>query len=157
MGTDRYKRHPRNRDDRDDRRPLRKKKKERHRRRDDDRRRRRRKRKETVIEPPHQNYNQCPLCEDTAPPLWKRGYVIGSTDREPDYPRLDDPAHINYQGPQLPDAFAAHYQPGHYCFGTAFREAGYVKPPPEKPKESCLLYTSPSPRDRTRSRMPSSA
>ena len=24
-------------------------------------------------------------------------------------------------------------------------------------KESCLLYTSPSPRDRTRSRMPSSA
>ena len=37
MGTDRYKRHPRNRDDRDDRRPLRKKKKERRRRRDDDR------------------------------------------------------------------------------------------------------------------------
>ena len=142
MGTDRYKRHPRNRDDRDDRRPLRKKKKERRRRRDDrgsdssdfdsdesddDRRRRRRKRKERkeeIIEPPHQNYNQCPLCEDNAPPLWKRGYVIGSTDREPDYPRLDDPAHINYQGPELPDAFAAHYQPGHYCFGTAFREAG---------------------------------
>jgi hypothetical protein len=154
MGTDRYKRHPRNRDDRDDRRPLRKKKKERRRRRDDDRsdddrsdysdfdsdddRRRRRKRKErqeTVIEPPHQNYNQCPLCEDNQPPLWRRGYVIGSTDREPDYPRLDDPAHINYQGPELPDAFAAHYQPGNYCFGTAFREAGYVKPPAPVPKE----------------------
>ena len=35
--------------------------------------------------------------------------------------------------------------------------------PPEKEKEdfdkhvACLLYTSPSPRDRTRSRMPSSA
>ena len=118
MGVDRYKRHPRNRDDRDDRRPLRKKKKERRRRdhgsdysdsdsdeypSDADRRRRRRKRKErqeTIIEPPHQNYNQCPLCEDNAPPLWRRGYVIGSTDREPDYPRLDDPAHINYQGPE---------------------------------------------------------
>ena len=155
MGTDRYKRHPRNRDDRDDRRPLRKKKKERRRRRDDDRsdddrsdysdfdsdddrRRRRRKRKERAPSPiklPHQNYNQCPLCEDNEPPLWKRGYVNCLTDREPDYPRLDDPAHINYQGPELPDAFAAHYQPGNYCFGTAFREAGYVKPPPPVPKE----------------------
>ena len=28
---------------------------------------------------------------------------------------------------------------------------------PETPVEGCLLYTSPSPRDRTRSRMPSSA
>ena len=28
---------------------------------------------------------------------------------------------------------------------------------PEPPNMSCLLYTSPSPRDRTRSRMPSSA
>src|SRR5665811_496354 len=28
---------------------------------------------------------------------------------------------------------------------------------PEMPRELCLLYTSPSPRDRTRSRMPSSA
>ena len=27
----------------------------------------------------------------------------------------------------------------------------------EEPPEGCLLYTSPSPRDRTRSRMPSSA
>ena len=27
----------------------------------------------------------------------------------------------------------------------------------EKKKKDCLLYTSPSPRDRTRSRMPSSA
>ena len=27
----------------------------------------------------------------------------------------------------------------------------------KKTKEACLLYTSPSPRDRTRSRMPSSA
>ena len=26
-----------------------------------------------------------------------------------------------------------------------------------KPRDTCLLYTSPSPRDRTRSRMPSSA
>ena len=28
---------------------------------------------------------------------------------------------------------------------------------PTKPPNTCLLYTSPSPRDRTRSRMPSSA
>ena len=32
--------------------------------------------------------------------------------------------------------------------------AAKVRPEPKKP---CLLYTSPSPRDRTRSRMPSSA
>ena len=37
-----------------------------------------------------------------------------------------------------------------------------VAPPPPKPSQQgpatvCLLYTSPSPRDRTRSRMPSSA
>ena len=29
--------------------------------------------------------------------------------------------------------------------------------PDKKPVKACLLYTSPSPRDRTRSRMPSSA
>ena len=35
---------------------------------------------------------------------------------------------------------------------------GQRKPPAEKPmSKDCLLYTSPSPRDRTRSRMPSSA
>ena len=33
-------------------------------------------------------------------------------------------------------------------YGQPFTDAGY---------EGCLLYTSPSPRDRTRSRMPSSA
>ena len=35
----------------------------------------------------------------------------------------------------------------HFFFGTQWR----------KPLVFCLLYTSPSPRDRTRSRMPSSA
>eukprot|EP00657_Telonema_sp_P-1_P006793 TRINITY_DN26218_c0_g1_i1.p1 TRINITY_DN26218_c0_g1~~TRINITY_DN26218_c0_g1_i1.p1 ORF type:complete len:114 (+),score=43.54 TRINITY_DN26218_c0_g1_i1:69-410(+) len=39
---------------------------------------------------------------------------------------------------------------------------GYIPPhhhtgPPPEHRWSCLLYTSPSPRDRTRSRMPSSA
>ena len=33
----------------------------------------------------------------------------------------------------------------------------YVGPTPERPGEVCLLYTSPSPRDSWRSRMPSSA
>ena len=38
-------------------------------------------------------------------------------------------------------------------FGKALRGKGKVSPT----IKSCLLYTSPSPRDRTRSRMPSSA
>ena len=39
------------------------------------------------------------------------------------------------------------------------RETGIVENVQKQPAspESCLLYTSPSPRDRTRSRMPSSA
>ena len=37
--------------------------------------------------------------------------------------------------------------------GKALSELGLV----EVKEETCLLYTSPSPRDRTRSRMPSSA
>ena len=36
-------------------------------------------------------------------------------------------------------------------------ESGAPPPTEPDPVESCLLYTSPSPRDRTRSRMPSSA
>src|SRR5664280_1336983 len=32
-----------------------------------------------------------------------------------------------------------------------------IEPFPDEPVVACLLYTSPSPRDRTRSRMPSSA
>mgnify|MGYP002682762094 CR=1 FL=1 len=39
--------------------------------------------------------------------------------------------------------------------GDAVRLAGLFLGPPDA--ENCLLYTSPSPRDRTRSRMPSSA
>ena len=47
-------------------------------------------------------------------------------------------------------------------FGLWVNTVGYQSIPPDSPyplKEhpSCLLYTSPSPRDRTRSRMPSSA
>ena len=48
-------------------------------------------------------------------------------------------------------------------FGTALKEAqarGYAEADPRFDIEgidACLLYTSPSPRDRTRSRMPSSA
>ena len=155
MGVDRYKRRTVHRDDRDDKRTG--KKKSRRRRRDDEnsdysdfceddypsdddkltRKHRRRKTKERTPRPVARVIlNECPLCEDVGPVLWQRGYVLEGKDREPDYPRLDDPGHINYQGPQLPDAFSAHYQPGQYCFGTAFVEAGYVKPVvPESVKE----------------------
>ena len=37
------------------------------------------------------------------------------------------------------------------------RDLGFSKEDRDKNIERCLLYTSPSPRDRTRSRMPSSA
>jgi len=40
--------------------------------------------------------------------------------------------------------------------GSDLRNAG-IQEKPLTPGETCLLYTSPSPRDRTRSRMPSSA
>ena len=52
---------------------------------------------------------------------------------------------------------------GLYCITTnygALFETGAEFPmyiPYDKEYKSCLLYTSPSPRDRTRSRMPSSA
>ena len=36
-------------------------------------------------------------------------------------------------------------------------EFGYAVPPEDVTVDSCLLYTSPSPRDRQKSRMPSSA
>ena len=44
-------------------------------------------------------------------------------------------------------------------FGCNFTCGGFGMPRGEvsKEREGCLLYTSPSPRDRTRSRMPSSA
>ena len=38
-----------------------------------------------------------------------------------------------------------------------YAETGWSCYPPQPTKHTCLLYTSPSPRDRTRSRMPSSA
>ena len=44
---------------------------------------------------------------------------------------------------------------GHKAFDIAHRGIGYV--PENRDIFPCLLYTSPSPRDRTRSRMPSSA
>ena len=41
--------------------------------------------------------------------------------------------------------------------GGRFSEAGIFDHVPNNPSRSCLLYTSPSPRDRQKSRMPSSA
>ena len=43
------------------------------------------------------------------------------------------------------------------CFPMSIRILKGHYADPDAPGEVCLLYTSPSPRDRTRSRMPSSA
>ena len=45
---------------------------------------------------------------------------------------------------------------GHATMDVRYRDGGYDSKPTAS-LSSCLLYTSPSPRDRTRSRMPSSA
>ena len=42
-------------------------------------------------------------------------------------------------------------------FTQHFPQSGWVEHNPKDLLSTCLLYTSPSPRDRTRSRMPSSA
>ena len=42
-------------------------------------------------------------------------------------------------------------------YETDYRSESYKKSAAADKKKTCLLYTSPSPRDRTRSRMPSSA
>ena len=68
-------------------------------------------------------------------------------------------------GPDLSDLFSGMFggaagQTGGFGPG-GFGDAGYARPRPTKGADrtatTCLLYTSPSPRDRTRSRMPSSA
>ena len=59
---------------------------------------------------------------------------------------FEDFTRLGLVGQQL-----AQIQPGAFASQTV----GYA-PPPNTPN-TCLLYTSPSPRDRTRSRMPSSA
>ena len=41
--------------------------------------------------------------------------------------------------------------------GSSITSAGKVLAPDPMPLDTCLLYTSPSPRDRQKSRMPSSA
>ena len=43
------------------------------------------------------------------------------------------------------------------AYATAIFYGDFVKWADGNPNTTCLLYTSPSPRDRTRSRMPSSA
>ena len=73
----------------------------------------------------------------------------------------------------IADDVTSKYVPPHvnifYCLGgitltcflvqvaTGFAMTFYYRPTVAEAFASCLLYTSPSPRDRTRSRMPSSA
>ena len=52
------------------------------------------------------------------------------------------------------DLYTAYLQQSHIFIGIYWQNYGWVAP---DMNISCLLYTSPSPRDRTRSRMPSSA
>ena len=58
-------------------------------------------------------------------------------------------------GGLLPERFRADGTRTEHTIGTAQDAVPYSRPP--RPFTPCLLYTSPSPRDRTRSRMPSSA
>ena len=62
--------------------------------------------------------------------------------------------HLGYRFEQLADIIAALDTPARVgiCFDTCHALAGGYEF-----RDTCLLYTSPSPRDRTRSRMPSSA
>eukprot|EP00656_Telonema_subtile_P049959 TRINITY_DN6340_c0_g2_i2.p2 TRINITY_DN6340_c0_g2~~TRINITY_DN6340_c0_g2_i2.p2 ORF type:complete len:111 (-),score=34.71 TRINITY_DN6340_c0_g2_i2:41-373(-) len=54
---------------------------------------------------------------------------------------------------QIKKEFDKEYKPCWHCIvGTSFGSQFHYEP-----HKYCLLYTSPSPRDRTRSRMPSSA
>ena len=88
----------------------------------------------------------------------------------PDWQTPDEPAHYNYVR-QLADGRFPIMQPGDYD-QEFIMDVVFAGPPfpPEVSLEPmsyedwqpplyyfCLLYTSPSPRDRTRSRMPSSA
>ena len=56
--------------------------------------------------------------------------------------------HANYKDDQRPELIV---------MSLAFRNMDLMSILPNLPSMICLLYTSPSPRDRTRSRMPSSA
>ena len=63
---------------------------------------------------------------------------------------------VNNKVPEMPkDKRTKAYKEWVKKYGDLTSESNAI---PEMPKDkSCLLYTSPSPRDRTRSRMPSSA
>ena len=65
--------------------------------------------------------------------------------------------HINHDGPNY---FVTHYKGstrGHIDPKEAWRVNGVAKFTDSAQAMNCLLYTSPSPRDRSLSRMPSSA
>ena len=63
----------------------------------------------------------------------------------------DDEQYVDQLTGTIKNKFLLHYTFPPYSVGEAGRMGGTSR------REHCLLYTSPSPRDRTRSRMPSSA
>ena len=67
--------------------------------------------------------------------------------------RTDEVLKVIIANPAMIEAYKAGV-PGN---GQPFPEGSKIAKLQWKHKKSCLLYTSPSPRDRTRSRMPSSA
>ena len=67
---------------------------------------------------------------------------------------------IPHRHPFLLIDYIEDYKPGEYAVGykcVTFREDFFRGHFPQEPVMPCLLYTSPSPRDKRQSRMPSSA
>ena len=74
---------------------------------------------------------------------------------EPGYTKLINPKEDKISAKPFLDSGVE--KVGRKPFPTALRWIDRERPPPDPAGLDCLLYTSPSPRDRTRSRMPSSA
>ena len=87
---------------------------------------------------------------------WFSTNILGNRDGEV----LDDPESFKTKEESKLGALEHILQPDLYptLYGDLYHKVRINYYPPRRDnKEGCLLYTSPSPRDRTRSRMPSSA
>ena len=78
-----------------------------------------------------------------------------------EFMKMDDKEQFLKDNPNFMFVFKPVALPGDHIMGVGPKETTQFKERMQKVSEahpmSCLLYTSPSPRDRTRSRMPSSA